>query len=71
MKEYNGHRSWNCWNVSLWLNNDDYLYTLAYDFKHNMPINKAVNRLIEYLPARTPDGAKYTKLAVKLAIADM
>lgn len=26
MKEYNGHRSWNAWNVSLWINNDKSLY---------------------------------------------
>jgi hypothetical protein len=27
-KPYNGHRSWNAWNVSLWLNNDEGLYNL-------------------------------------------
>ena len=25
-KEYNGHRSWNAWNVALWLSNEYNLY---------------------------------------------
>lgn len=28
-KEYNGHRSWNAWNVSLWINNTEPQYRLA------------------------------------------
>ena len=28
MAQYNGHRSWNAWNVSLCLNNDQGLYNL-------------------------------------------
>jgi hypothetical protein len=31
MATYNGHRNWNHWNVSLWLNNDEGLYRLAKD----------------------------------------
>ena len=27
MKEYNGHRSWNAWNVCLWLHNDPDWYS--------------------------------------------
>lgn len=30
-KPYNGHRSWNAWNVSLWIGNDESIYRLAVD----------------------------------------
>lgn len=29
MKPQNGYRSWNAWNVSLWLDNDKKLYTMG------------------------------------------
>jgi hypothetical protein len=31
MSKFNGHRNWNHWNVSLWINNDEGLYRLALD----------------------------------------
>lgn len=32
MAKYNGHRSWNAWNVALWLNNDEGLYRMMKDY---------------------------------------
>jgi hypothetical protein len=29
MAKYNGHKNWNHWNVSLWVNNDEGLYRMA------------------------------------------
>ena len=29
MAEYQGHRSWNAWNVALWISNEEPLYRLA------------------------------------------
>ena len=29
MAKYNGHKNWNHWNVSLWVNNDEGLYLHA------------------------------------------
>jgi hypothetical protein len=29
MATYNGHKNWNHWNVSLWINNDEGLYNEA------------------------------------------
>ncbi len=73
MTKYNGHRSWNAWNVSLWINNDESLYETALAFrKSNKTLNGAVNAFMHYFAGeRTPDGAKYTRLAVKLALEDL
>ena len=30
MKSYEGYRSWNAWNVCLWLDNDQKLYTMGW-----------------------------------------
>lgn len=29
---YNGHKNWNHWNVSLWINNDESIYRMARNF---------------------------------------
>lgn len=34
-KEYNGHKNYNHWNVSLWINNDEGLYDLALSARKN------------------------------------
>ncbi len=71
MKTYNGHRSWNAWNVSLWLNNDEGLYNMCIEALKDcgFSVKKATYRVMNYLEGeRTPDGAVYTHLAVKLAL---
>tara|TARA_R110000787_G_scaffold579_4_gene2076 strand:+ start:777 stop:1001 length:225 start_codon:yes stop_codon:yes gene_type:complete len=70
MKEYNGHRSYNAWNVALWLYNDEDLYNLFSGMPEHFSLNKAVSTLLAGLPAKTPDGAVYNRLSVKLAIQD-
>jgi len=79
MQKYNGHRSWNAWNVSLWINNDEGLYNLAQDCvkrptkkgnKANLSL--ATYRMLNYLRGeKTPDGAVYNFTTVKLAIEDI
>ena len=71
MKKYLGHRSWNAWNVSLWISSTENIYFKVVNLvnlvkKHG--IRKAVNILHEELPEKTPDGAIYNKLCIKLAI---
>lgn len=68
MKTYNGHRSWNAWNVALWLGNDEPLYRRAYELGRKLKPGAAARVLRRELPERTPDGATYNQLSVKLAI---
>jgi hypothetical protein len=71
MPTYNGHRSWNAWNVSLWLNNDEGLYNTVNDVLASVNGNKtkAVNILSGMFHGqRTPDGAKYNKTCIREAL---
>jgi len=70
---YNGqHRSWTEWNVSLWINNDYGLYTWARDLAVCFGIGNAARAMYEELDGqRTPDGARYTKTAIRLALREI
>lgn len=71
MKEHNGYRSWNAWNVALWIGNDEPLYRLAMwclEKRDNKPARAARLFMLDMGPGqRTPDGATYNRLSVKLA----
>lgn len=75
-KSYNGHKNYNAWNVSLWINNDEGLYSLAQSFIKDCG-NKdvAACAMAEYLRdaemLETPDGVKYTKTNIRLALVGM
>jgi hypothetical protein len=71
MQTYNGHRSWNAWNVSLWVNNDEWTYSRAVELVKQYGVNRAAWRLLKELPAKTPDGAQYNHMALRLAIGDI
>lgn len=76
MTKYNGHKNWNHWNVSLWINNDEGLYRLAKSSIRNMGRKDwAADAMLKELHLcgihETPDGAPYTKTTIRAAMAGM
>lgn len=71
MAKYNGHKNWNHWNVSLWINNDEFLYRRAVHLCHTVGKAEAAEMLLRELPDATPDGAPYSKSAVRAAMVGM
>lgn len=85
MPKYNGHRNWNHWNVSLWINNDEGLYRLAQECIKRFPGNRdqAAREFLgvmqcSTIPGRvlvndplTPDGALYSVTAIRAAMRGM
>jgi aspartate/methionine/tyrosine aminotransferase len=61
---YQGHASWAQWNVSLWVNNDQGLYTMAKRYAKYQPRRDAAKQFLKDLNDsqvfKTPDGARYT-----------
>jgi len=70
MAKYNGHRNWNHWNVALWMFNDESLYRLM---RHAVASRSTLDNAADYLAAMlagqsTPDGAPYSRTAIRAAI---
>jgi hypothetical protein len=69
MASYNGHKNYNSWNVSLWLNNDEAAYRLMLDcIKRTRNRKAAAERMINCLPEKTPDGVPYSLTNIVLAM---
>ena len=76
MAQYNGHRSWNAWNVSLWINNDEGLYNMARQaVRAGMDRRAAADNMLIWLRSNgiteTPDGAPYTVTSIREAMRGM
>ena len=75
MSKFNGHKNWNHWNVSLWINNDEGLYRMALDMCRRYKREEAARRMLESLSCcgvtHTPDGAPYSVSSIKGAMREM
>ena len=72
---YNGHNSWDHWNVSLWLNNDEYLYNIIQNQAElaaylKITHEQALADALLALPDTTPDGARITPETVRPVMAE-
>lgn len=78
MPKYNGHKNWNHWNVSLWLNNDETLYRSMLSWLKVAGGNKdrAARAFYHALThadfgtptLKTPDGAPYSFSSIRAAM---
>jgi uncharacterized protein (DUF1810 family) len=77
MPTYNGHKNYNHWNVSLWINNDEGLYRMALECIRRSTARQQAAEMfynmlvVEADTPKTPDGAPYSVSAIKAAMADM
>ena len=72
MAKYNGHKNWDHWNVSLWINNDEGLYNLARELVRDSATKDiAARSMLARLPSKTPDGAPYSVSSIRAAMMDM
>jgi hypothetical protein len=75
-KEFNGHKNWNHWNVSLWINNDEGLYRMAHDYMSGeRSMDEAAYWMMDTLKSNgithTPDGAPYSVTTIRAAMKGM
>ena len=76
MSSYNGHKNWNHWNVSLWINNDEGLYRMALECVKEMATKEEaakymLRQLEEFGHTQTPDGAPYSQSSIRAAMVEM
>lgn len=82
--EFNGHKNWNHWNVSLWINNDETLYKAALHFRRHYRhahgqgrtgAERAAREMLRWLKdqniTHTPDGAPYSYTTIRAAMRGM
>lgn len=69
MAQYNGYPSWNSWNVSLWINNDEGLYNFCRDVVQRNGYGDGAKFIaVVWKGFKTPDGAPYSLRSIRLAI---
>lgn len=68
-KSFNGYRSWNEWNVSLWINNDEFLYQMAQDLIDEYEEDAV--KIFCSMFKKTPDGAEYNESSVRTAFSNL
>jgi hypothetical protein len=69
---YQGYTSWNAWNVSLWIGNDEGLYREAVRLVKKYGIERGARHMAANLAGeKTPDGARYNLTGIRQAMQGM
>ena len=72
MAKYQGHKNWNHWNVSLWVNNDEGLYRMAVELCNTNKRSVAAARMLSELNKmgiyKTDDGAPISVSSIRAAM---
>jgi hypothetical protein len=70
--KFNGHKNWNHWNVSLWVNNDEGLYRMAVELCKTNTRPVAAARMLSELNKmgiyNTDDGAPFSVSSIRAAM---
>lgn len=74
-KPYNGHPSYNAWNVALWIGNDEGLYNAAKYYRRVHGLRGGAEAFIAQMEdigqPRTGDGVRWTVTNVMRAMRDL
>lgn len=73
IKKFNGHRSRNAWNVSLWINNEPLYYKLALTClaQCKNQVAPASQMFCNMVTEKTPDNYYFNPMSVRLALKDL
>lgn len=66
---YNGHPSWNLWNVSMWLSYPEDRYYHVMDLCQRHGKDRAADILFDEIGGTTtPDGARFTRSSIRYGL---
>mgnify|MGYP000997506017 CR=1 FL=1 len=68
---YNGYPTWTAWNVYTWLTSDEETYNLCVEYANKYGAKDGAARLLYLLPEKTPDGARYSRNTVRIALENI